>query len=474
MGWSKQKMTNPLIQAAAWGLARLARYQPVQNGLRKLARAYHQEQAVSEASSGHDIPEVTSLVPRASQAQVGTRLNLLVPAVSERHVFGGIATALQVFDALRPYFDQARIIVTDEAIPNPRADTYYGNWPIVPMASAPPPDNHIVPAGSRWAQTLAVHSQDYFMATAWWTAHNALALLDWQQAQYPEATQRRMLYLIQDYEPGFYPWSSRYLLAQATYAQPERTLAIINSHWLADYLNVQGHHFFGSKVLQPQLNPALAAVRASRKVFNKERILLAYGRPGTERNAFSLLVSALRLWAHQYPEASQWRILSAGEDFAPIDLGNGCQLQSVGKLDLGAYADLLCRTAVGFSLMVSPHPSYPPLEMAAFGARVVTNRFANKDLSMVSPSLVVAEPPNPEGFAKALLGLTQDFDAAPKTMSLVSADSIAWNDQFLDNAGDGFAWCAEVAAELFMNASLSSEPATSPDSTPKQTSALAS
>ena len=31
-------MANPLIRAAAWGLARLARYQPVQNGLRQLAR----------------------------------------------------------------------------------------------------------------------------------------------------------------------------------------------------------------------------------------------------------------------------------------------------------------------------------------------------------------------------------------------------------------------------------------------------
>ena len=161
-------MANPLIRAAAWGLARLARYQPVQNGLRKLARAYQQEQTVTAVATAtaHDIPEVTSLVPRMAPVQGGTRLNLLVPALSERHVFGGIATALQVFDALRPYFDEARIIVTDEATPEPRADAYYGHWPIVPMAGDAPPGNHIVPAGSRWAQTLAVHAQDYFLATA--------------------------------------------------------------------------------------------------------------------------------------------------------------------------------------------------------------------------------------------------------------------------------------------------------------------
>lgn len=467
-------MANRLIHAAARGLSFLARYQPVQNGLRKLARAYHQEQVVSEVSSGHEIPEVTSLVPRAAQGKGGTRLNLLVPAVSERHVFGGIATALQVFDALRPYFDHARIIVTDEATPEPRADAFYGNWPIVPMADDAPPDNHIVPAGSRWAQTLAVNDKDYFMATAWWTAHNALSLLDWQQAQCPEKTQRRMLYLIQDYEPGFYPWSSRYLLAQATYAQPERTLAIINSHWLADYLTAQGHQFSSSKVLQPELNPALAAVRARCETFHKERILLAYGRPGTERNAFSLLVAALRLWAHQYSQASQWRILAAGEDFSPIDLGNGCQLHSVGKLGIDAYADLLCRTAVGLSLMVSPHPSYPPLEMAAFGARVVTNRFANKDLSRVSPSLVAAQPPNPEGFAKALLALTRGFDEAPQTMSVVPAAGIVWNGPFLDNAGAGLAWVADVAAELLGDAPLSPATQAIHDSHPVNTKSLTS
>ena len=75
-------MANRLIHAAARGLSFLARYQPVQNGLRKLARAYHQEQVVSEVSSGHEIPEVTSLVPRAAQGKGGTRLNLLVPAES--------------------------------------------------------------------------------------------------------------------------------------------------------------------------------------------------------------------------------------------------------------------------------------------------------------------------------------------------------------------------------------------------------
>ena len=445
-------MTSSFIQIAGRLLARLARNQTIQNEINRLASIYRQERSLSAAASAHDISEVIPINPRLVEAQGKTRLNLLVPAISQRHVFGGIETALQSFEALRPFFDQVRIIVTDEAEPQPRTDAYYGSWPIVNMASDAQPANHIVPAGSRWAQTLPVHEQDYFMATAWWTAHNALSLLSWQQTLVPEAHARRMLYLIQDYEPGFYPWSSRYLLAQATYEQPHRTIALMNSQWLADYLHAQGYVFPTQRVLQPRLHPVLAAVRSQKTTFAKERIVLVYGRPSTERNAFSLIVSSLRIWANQYPQAAQWRVVSAGEEFAPIDLGSACTLHSVGKLGIEDYADLLSRTAVGFSLMVSPHPSYPPLEMAAFGVQVVVNRFANKDLSAISPLLVPAAPSNPTGFAASLQALTQSFDETATALmpvkTPVDASESSWLSEFVHPRGQEVDWASDLAAEL--------------------------
>lgn len=45
--------------------------------------------------------------------------------------------------------------------------------------------------------------------------------------------------------------------------------------------------------------------------------------------------------------------------------------------------------------MLPPHTSYPPLEMAACGASVVTNTFANKDaerLTGYSPNMIPAAP----------------------------------------------------------------------------------
>lgn len=447
-------MRKSLAQAIAQLLVRMSRYQPFQAWLHRVVSAYKQTQTSCPLPPGVEIPEITPIDVRVGKQQEGTRINLLVPALSSQHVFGGIETALQVFDELRHHFDHVRIIATDEAIPEPRPGAYYGQWPIIALDSDPLGSDHIVAAGSRWGKTLSVHEQDYFMATAWWTAHNAFSILSWQQRQYPSIDRRRLLYLIQDFEPGFYPWSTRYVLAQATYALPERTIAVINSEWLADYLHVQGHRFSTKNVLHPQLHPKLTIARNRLEHFQKERILLVYGRPGTERNAFALIVVALRLWAQSYADASKWQILSAGESFSPIELGHECQLKSVGKLGIEDYANLLSRSAVGLSLMVSPHPSYPPLEMAAFGVRVVTNGFVNKDLSKLSSFLISVDQPDPSSLSQALSGLTRDFDAhGPVEVAQTDVD---WKGNFLQSTSPPTTWIPDVVNAL-LNATSPSD-----------------
>lgn len=362
-----------------------------------------------------DAGELAELLPlnarmEPSGSVEGARLNLLVPAVSVRHVFGGIATALQLFDALRPHFTCCRIIVTDEVSVGPSADAFFGGWPVVSLDEPGPVGDHIVVAGSRWMRSLPVGENDFFMATAWWTAHHGFALLQQMMKLHATAEGRRLLYLIQDYEPGFYPWSARHVLARSTYARAEQTVALVNSQELAEHLNRQGHRFVHQLVFDPRLNPALASLRYHLAGTKKARILLAYTRPSVERNAFPLVVAALRSWAATYSEARHWKILGLGEDFTPIDLGCGCVLESLGKLTLQGYAELLAEAAVGLSLMVSPHPSYPPLEMAAYGLRVLTNSFSTKDLSTFSRQITSISEFSAEGLATALIQLTHQFD----------------------------------------------------------------
>jgi hypothetical protein len=427
---------------------RATSYAPLRGWILRLASEFRKEQASNNTSASFDIPEVTPINARILVGGVPRRLNLLVPALSQQHLFGGIQTALDVFNALRPYFDQVRIIVTEESRPQIAPDAFYSNWPIISLHADGPEENHIVPAGDRWGKTLAVGPGDYFMATAWWTAYAANLLLEWQNTHIHAAVNRPLVYLIQDYEPGFYPWSAKYALAQSTYSLKHPTIAIINSKELFDYLAVQGHSFHSKHVLHPRLNTALAEYRASCESFPKSRLLLVYGRPGTERNAFPIIVAALRLWASQYPSAAQWKVVAAGENFEAIELGGGCRLRSLGKLSIQDYANTLSSAAVGVSLMISPHPSYPPLEMAAFGARTISNVFANKDLSSISSFIHSVESLDPFALANAVSAAAEHFDMLPDNERCVSKKDIVWNDGYL-RSGEESLDVAKISSDIF-------------------------
>src|SRR5262249_17920914 len=66
----------------------------------------------------------------------------------------------------------------------------------------------------------------------------------------------------------------------------------------------------------------------------------------------------------------------------------GSHIERLGRLSLEQYGKLMSRSAVGLSLMVSPHPSYPPLEMAAAGMLVLANTHEDKDLSQLHDNVV--------------------------------------------------------------------------------------
>jgi hypothetical protein len=134
----------------------------------------------------------------------------------------------------------------------------------------------------------------------------------------------------------------------------------------------------------------------------KENILLVYGRPSIPRNCFPAVEKGLRRWVERYPQFADWRVVSAGLPHRPISLGRGASLQSLGKLKIEDYGALLQKTAVGLSLMASPHPSYPPLEMAHFGVATVTNRYANKDLSRAHENIISVADIAPDTIADAL------------------------------------------------------------------------
>ena len=355
------------------------------------------------------LPELTPLVPRRLDALGDeVRINLVTTSLNPIHVFGGISTALKFFDALTETLGVKCRIITTDAPTLPKFIENRPDFEIVDSVSDSVAPKQVVSFSDRAGKTIPVGKNDIFISTIWWTAHNCANMIK-AQAEIYGTEVRPMIYFIQDYEPYFYPWSSQCALAEETYHSPVPTIAVINSKELNDYMADNGYSFLYSGYFKPTLNAALKRSLLDGKPVKKQKKMIVYGRPSTPRNCIELVAEGLRKWCVLADDAAEWQLVSAGEQHQPVTVGVGCQLVSVGKLSIEDYAELMKECYVGLSLMVSPHPSYPPLEMSTFGVKTVTNRFANKDLSGFNENIVTLKSMTPECIGETLHSITSAY-----------------------------------------------------------------
>ncbi|MBB3542446.1 glycosyltransferase [Rhizobium sp. BK399] len=389
----------------------------IHNSLRGLYQAARPEAQV-RAGLSIDIPEIFPLNIRRSSSDK-PRLNLLVPALSNQHVFGGIATALNFFSRLAGDDRDVRIILTDETRFKHDNNPDFSSWRILSLSDEDQGGRVVVPAGNRAGETLAVREHDYFVATSWWTALLLDKIIRDKKELWRQADVDRFVYIVQDYEPGFYAWSSRYALAESSYHFAERCIAVFNTSILSEFFIRNGYKFGRSFVFEPVLHSKLRPYQATFSDVPKERIILCYGRPTVSRNAFEIVALALKEAASRR-DLSKWQLLSVGEAHASLDLARDVRLKSLGKLSIDEYGKLLQKSYAGISLMISPHPSYPPLEMAAFGIKAITNNYENKSLARLSDNIVAPPVLSVRDIADTLCDLIDKYEpvsSAPQTVS---------------------------------------------------------
>lgn len=359
-----------------------------------------------------DVPEIRPIRFREC-AHDSTRLNLLVPSLNDEDIFGGIATALNLFNAIRNELGcDSRIIIMDSKPHIKEIEKNFPQYDIVKMETNSSHPHQIVPIYRRTkSKSIPVGKGDWFLCTSWWSAYNIQAERERERQEGIVLSETPILYCIQDYEPGFYAWSSKFMLAKSTYLNDDPIIAIFNSQELKNYFDAKGYSFDTEYVFNPSLNRSLkeSLERLDGKTAKRKQIIV-YGRPDTNRNAFSLIVESLREWVEREKRSVEWDFVSAGEQHDPIPLGRGKYLVSVGKLSIDDYARLLAESYAGISLMISPHPSYPPLEMASFGVQVITNNYSGKDLSKFSNYIHTVEIPTPMGIAAMLDDICQGYD----------------------------------------------------------------
>jgi len=273
------------------------------------------------------------------------------------------------------------------------------------LGGADVPDIAIASASDA-AAPLVIGADDMFLATHWTTAQQLKPVL-------PQMNSQRFFYMLQEFEPAFHAWSSNYARAIETYGMD--FWPIVNESVLADFLFEQR---FGrlsdpetrarAMVFEPAVDMALfhPQPQTPGAVASRPRRLLFYARPSNPRNMFGLGLLALREAAAD-PAFAGWEFLAIGSrsSVPELDLDAGHVLRRAPWLDYAGYARLLGQADILLCPMLSPHTSYPVLEMAACGGLSVTNIFATKTAAVLAAmsSSIVAVEPTVEGFTSGLI-----------------------------------------------------------------------
>lgn len=329
------------------------------------------------------------------------RFNLLISTIDKKQMYGGLSTALNFFEDLVSKCDcDARILVTGVPVTDEMMKDYKdysletgisdANKQIVDLARLKIDE-----------KDCPIRPNDVLIATYWTTMYLAKDIREFQENIFYKTN--KIIYFIQDYEPGFYKWSSEYLLVESTY-HFDNTVAVINSLNLYNYMRLLGYNFSNSFYFEPRVNTTLYENLVASRNHKNHRLnmVIIYGRPFNGRNCFSLIVASLKKLLNKHPELRDWKFVSIGAKHKDILLCDKCYLISKGKLSLTEYADILLHAKVGVSLMCSPHPSYPPLEMASFGVKTVTNNFICKDLTQFSKNILSISPLTIDNIAEGI------------------------------------------------------------------------
>ncbi|MBW0158227.1 glycosyltransferase [Sedimentimonas flavescens] len=320
----------------------------------------------------------------------GPAIVVLVPTLNPTEIFAGIVTALDIAIGLAERGLTVRLVATDLPMAAPAASRAFVLNRMSAAGQASGAAERISLHCGVQSASLPLHRGDRFLATAWWTAHVADRLI--RQHGF---LHHRFHYLIQDYEPNFYAWGPEYADALASYGL--NFAPIFNTTLLRDYFQQEGFAFAGRQALA--FHPAIDIDRYSRgqrRAATGPRRLALYGRPEVPRNMFATGLEVIaRFIEAENLQPGQIELVSVGLKHGNVNMPNGLRLISLGKLPYEDYPTFLLETGVGLSLMYSPHPSHPPIEMAASGVRVVTNSFGPKDLGRLSPAILSAAPEVP-------------------------------------------------------------------------------
>lgn len=298
------------------------------------------------------------------------RLNIIMDGLDDKSFFGGVATSLIVATSLVAASGRSLRILTRDAQPN--TDNYSM---LLKTYGLPKPASLEVFSDGDYGRAsqyrLDVSQDDVFLTTSWWSTYSLLK----------SGFRGRIFYIIQECETMFYANGDEQLLARKTIGDP-RLHYIVNSRLLYDHLiETEGYPTIRDSgvFFEPAFPESCFSASASTFAEKERHRLFFYARPPNLRNLFHTGVAILDdAILHGLLDPDRVEVCFAGAEIERFEFSNGYRPTLLGKMTWTAYQEFLKTVDLGFSLMYTPHPSYPPLDVAASGGVALTNTFGSK------------------------------------------------------------------------------------------------
>lgn len=353
------------------------------------------------------------------------RVNMVTDSIGRESLFGGVGTALIFCTLLANKLGaDLRIITRTERSPPDNVEHILSVYGLALQGEIQ--FKFLPPEATK--ESVDFSATELFVTTSWWTTAATL----------PSVPTRSIVYLLQEDERMFYPFGDDRLRCEQVLRRSDIRF-VINTRLLFEHFVAEGFSNIqqAGSWFEPSF-PARVFYPRPQQAGNKRKFIF-YARPHNQRNLFFLGIEVIEAAiAQQVLDLAQWEIILAGKDIPPDLVFEGGHVPARHEnMNWSDYANLVGTIDLGLSLMYTPHPSYPPLDLVASGAVVVTNRFANKqDLGPYSANLICVEPEKAALVEAIRQGVVMATNPTVRTQNF-QANRLGtdWNQSFADILG---------------------------------------
>lgn len=313
------------------------------------------------------------------ETRQNVRINILYNDFDKKSFFGGKATALIIANMLASECNyDLRIIGT-----NIRPEVYTMFLEVFGMKKV----EGVEFCDFEKNNSLEVSDNDFFIAT---NGFNARSVLDNDLVK----NRDKIFYIMQEVETMFYDHGDDYLFMSRT-MKHSSMVPIVNTKLLYDWFCANGYtSVINNGIFFEPAFPLGFQNQNVNKRAEKPYKLFYYGRPAHQRNLFYFGVKTLnQAFLTGALNPHEWVVYVSDDGTTPLfSFDADVKVERLKPMSWVAYNEFVRSVDLAYSMIYTPHPSYPPLDTAMLGGVCVTNTYSNKKtLSSYSKNIIAAD-----------------------------------------------------------------------------------